>query len=134
MRHRSFAIICMLSLGLALGMSPARAAVTLIAAGPGSQATGSYATPLVVAQVAGTLTFLNQDVQPHGIFSAEAGPSTQSWCRFFASDHCPLLWAPVTDAGGRTTLVRGLGNTTQGSSYSLNCIVHPSMRATLITV
>ena len=119
---------------MVLAVAPARAAVETIVAGPGSQALGSFATPLVVARQGAAVTFLNQDVQPHGVVSTAKGPSTQPWCGFFAEDSCPLLWAPVTDAGGRTSLLRGMSNTSAGEVYGLFCPIHPSVIGRLAVV
>jgi hypothetical protein len=118
----------------ALIARPAGAAVTVIATDQASRTTNSYATPVVVTAVGGPLTFLNGDFQPHGLASVQLGPDTQSWCTFFPQHHCPLIWAPVTDAGYRTNAVQGLANTVSGQTYNLYCVIHPNVVGTLLTV
>jgi hypothetical protein len=133
MRLRTFAMVSALACAAFAG-TPARAAVTYIAAGGGSQSSGTYATPVVFAPVGGPLTFLNGDVQSHNVVSDATGPSTQPWCGFFAPGACPLVWSPVTDAGFRTNPVRGLENAAAGATYAVHCVIHPQLRGTLVTL
>jgi plastocyanin len=113
---------------------PAEAAVNLVVAGPGSQATQSYVTPVVVTTVGGPLTFRNQDVQTHNVTSDAVGPDSQPWCEFFAAGGCPLFWSPSTDAGGRESQVGGLENAEAGETYGFHCVIHPQVRGTLVVV
>jgi hypothetical protein len=116
---------------VALSPTPASAFVTLIVATYDSQATKTYATPVVIAPRGGPLTFWNQDIQVHNVTSDATGPSTQPWCRFFDAGACPLFWSPMTDLG-QTSAVLGTENASSGETYGFHCVYHPSVRATLI--
>jgi len=129
-----FVSIAAIALMLAFSSHPAGAAVENLVAAPGVRTIGYFATPLVVAPIGGPVTFTNQDIQPHGVASDAFGASSQPWCGFFAANKCPLLWAPVTDAGGRTSPVQGLANTASGTQYGLHCTLHANMRATLLVL
>jgi hypothetical protein len=132
MRYRLLAIT-MLLCG-AFVAPPADAAVTVVVVNQASRTAGSFATPVVVMPAGGPLTYVNGDVQPHGLASQETGADNQAWCTFYATGRCPLLWAPVTDAGFRTNAVRGLAATTSGATYHLYCVLHPTITGLLLAV
>jgi plastocyanin len=134
MRLRFVSIATVVLMCGALSGQPAGAVVENLVAGPGVRTTGLFTTPLVLAPVGGPVTFTNQDIQPHGVASDAYGPGAQPWCGFFAEGKCPLLWAPVTDAGGRNSQVQGLANTVSGTQYGLHCTLHANMRATLLVL
>lgn len=114
------------------GFTGARADGTPIYASSGDRNANSFTTPVVVTPVGGPVTFLNGDVQPHGVASDALGPATNPWCRFFGDQTCPLFWAPVTDAGFKTSFVQGLGQLTSGAQYPFHCTLHANMKGLLI--
>lgn len=125
-------LIVLAALALAVAsVGSAHADGSPIFASAGDRNANSFTTPVVVTPVGGPLTFLNGDVQPHGVSSDAIGPDTNAWCRFFASGGCPLFWAPVADAGFRTSLVQGLSQLSSGSQYGFHCTLHPNMRGIL---
>jgi len=105
------------------GATPARAAPVnaFAVAGPGASVS-TYATPLVVASVSGSLTFVNLDDELHDIVSVEEG-----------ADHTPLFSThPV--GFGTTALVRGLSHLTPGKAFAFTCTIHTAMHGTLVAV
>jgi hypothetical protein len=117
--------------------APSHAAVNTIVAVYSSQLTNSFATPVVVAaRAAGPVTLLNEDLQPHNVASDAIGPDTQPWCQFYATGACPLFRAPVTDAAGHQSTVRGLENAEAGISYAFHCELYPDspMPGTLLVL
>ena len=89
-----------------------------VVAGPGAASTG-YATPVMVTQVGGPLSFLNLDVVQHDVVSDEKAP-----------DGSPLFKTPLIGVG-ETAPVEGLDRVQSGKSYGFFCSLHPGMRGTL---
>lgn len=117
---------------LAAGTVPARAAVVVVFAGPGSYLT-TYTTPVAAATQGGELTLLNGDIQLHDVVSDAFGPDTQLWCddlvtptREFPLGQCPLFWTPLIPLTA-TSRVYGLENIVPGTVYSFYCSIHPGM-------
>jgi plastocyanin len=113
---------------------PAHADGTTIFASSGDRSINSFTTPVAVVAVGDNLTFLNGDVQPHGLASDAVGAQDRPWCGFFDAGQCPLFWAAVTDAGFRSNPVKGTDQLVAGQTYGFHCTVHPNMRGTLIAV
>jgi hypothetical protein len=130
---RRFLAIAALTV-VAAALVPAHADGSPIVASAGDRNANSFTTPVSVTPVGGPITFLNGDVQPHGLASDDFGPNTRPWCDFFAKDHCPLFWAPVTDAGFRQNVVQGLDGLVSGVRYGFHCTLHPNMKGVLIAL
>jgi plastocyanin len=127
-------LMVLTALAVVAAVAPAHADGSPIFASSGDRNANSFTTPVVVTPVGGPVTFLNGDVQPHGVSADATGPSTNSWCPFFESGKCPLFWAPVTDAGFRQSNVKGLAQLVSGQQYGFHCTLHPNMRGSLIAV
>jgi plastocyanin len=119
---------------VAASFSPAGADGTPIIASEGNRNADTFTTPVVITPVGGPITFLNADVQPHGVSADAFGPDTNAWCDFFDPGACPLFWAPITDAGVRTSLVQGLSGLVSGQQYAFHCTLHDNMHGLLIAV
>lgn len=98
------------------GAAPAGATVI---AGPGAAST-TYATPVMLTQVGGPLSFTNLDAAQHDVTATQKGP-----------DGKPLFASKLVGLGG-TTPVEGLDRVQAGQSYEFFCSIHPGMRGTLI--
>jgi plastocyanin len=90
-----------------------------IVAGPGA-ASSTYATPVMVTQVGGPLSFTNLDLPQHDVTADEAGP-----------DGRPLFHTPLIGIG-QTVPVEGLDQVQSGRTYGFYCTLHPGMRGSLI--
>ena len=100
------------------GGGPSAPAGPSIAAGPGAASVG-YATPVMVTQVGGPLSFLNLDVVQHDVVAEEKGP-----------DGRPVFSTKLIGLG-ETAPVEGLDKVQAGGSYPFYCSLHPGMRGTL---
>jgi len=118
-----------------IAVPAAHADGTTIVASSGDRDLSSYTTPLAVTPVGGPVTFLNGDLQPHGLSSDLIGPDTNPWCaNRFDTGACPLFWAPTTDAGFRESTVLGLDQLASGQTYGFHCPLHPNMKGTLVAL
>lgn len=133
--RRTFAAV-IATIALAAAITPSHAAAFAAVAPPGAQFT-QYATPIVVYQVGGTLTFYNTDPINHDFVAAPEGngigPSTQHWCFLYAPGPCPIFWAPLFNVTQHPTgvSVEGLENVKAGQSYTFVCSIHANMTGTL---
>jgi polyvinyl alcohol dehydrogenase (cytochrome) len=91
----------------------------IIVAGPGAAST-TYATPVMVTQVGGPLSFTNADIPQHDVISEAVGP-----------DGAPLFRTPLIGIG-EVVPVEGIDRVESGRSYGFYCSIHPGMRGTLI--
>ncbi len=98
------------------GGSPGGAAVV---AGPGAAST-TYATPVMVTQVGGPLSFVNLDVAQHDVTADEEGP-----------DGKPLFQSRLVGLG-ETAPIEGLDRLQAGKTYGFYCSIHPGMQGNLI--
>ena len=104
---------------------------SVIAAGPGAQFAG-YATPAMVVDVGGELTFANGDAASHDVVAVDAvGPDDQPWCGNAPPGKCPLFWSKLIGVGGQTPVL-GTENLESGESYEFFCTLHTNMRGTLV--
>ena len=94
------------------------AAGTAIVAGPGAAST-TYATPVMVTQVGGPVSFTNADLPQHDVVSEELAPDGQ-----------PLFRSRLSGIG-EVVPVEGLDRVQSGRQYSFYCSIHPGMRGTL---
>ena len=90
-----------------------------IVAGPGATNT-TYATPVMVTQVGGPLSFMNLDLQQHDVTADDVGPDGKP------------LFASRLGGLGETVPIEGLDRVESGRQYGFFCSIHPGMRGTLI--
>ena len=90
-----------------------------IVAGPGAAST-TYATPVMVTQVGGPLSFTNLDLPQHDVVADRTAP-----------DGTPLFRTPLVGLG-QTVPVEGLDRVQSGQTYGFYCSIHPGMRGSLI--
>jgi polyvinyl alcohol dehydrogenase (cytochrome) len=90
-----------------------------IVAGPGA-ASSTYATPVMVIQVGGPLSFTNLDLPQHDVTADELG-----------ADGRPLFRTPLIGIA-QTVPVEGLDQVQAGQTYGFYCTLHPGMRGSLI--
>jgi plastocyanin len=122
------------AVALVLGLAAPSSAV-VAASGPGGFIAG-FATPVVVVEKGGTLTFYNADVPQHdfvalGAYVPKKFQKKTKWCSGFRRGKCPLFWSPKIGVG-QSTKVLGLNRVKPGSQYTFFCSVHPGMKGTLI--
>jgi plastocyanin len=95
-----------------------------------------YATPAMVVQPDGELTYANfdivqhdvvQDVETDGIANKKKDP----WCKDFKKRECPLFWSPRAGLGDQI-VVEGLRNVKAGETYTFFCTLHPGMKGKLV--
>jgi polyvinyl alcohol dehydrogenase (cytochrome) len=101
------------------GPGPVPAPGTAILAGPGAAST-TYATPVMVTQVGGPVSFSNFDLPQHDVVSDARAVTGQ-----------PLFSSPRSGIG-EVVPVRGLNRVQSGKQYGFFCSLHPGMRGTLI--
>ena len=106
-----------------------------VVSGPQGQFYG-YATPVVVANKGGDVSYTNIDLVRHDVIQdprtdGVAGPDSKPWCGRFPDGKCPVFWTPLMGLG-QTTSVRGLENVKRGQTYTFYCSLHPGMRGRLI--
>lgn len=95
---------------------------------------GGYAPSVVVADVAGTLTFTNLDIAGHDVVSAAEGTGSEPWCARFVGHHpCPLF-ASALVGFGESSVVEGIDRLEPGTTYGFSCSVHDYMTGTLVAV
>lgn len=152
--------LSLLALGcLAIGavrVARAQALDSLAVAGPGTFAT-TFATPLVVVDPNGSLTFANFDVashnlrhdlRPNPLAEADSSPDPQPtaakepWC-FDADGNfkdplpadgiigCPRFWSDSI-APSLSTPVRGNAHLEHGKIYPFYCTIHPYLQGYLV--
>ena len=92
---------------------------TAIVAGPGATSTG-YATPAMVSQVGGPLSFINFDPVQHDVVSEQK-----------AGDGTPLFKSKLSGLG-EIAPVEGMDRVQSGQTYGFFCSIHPGMRGSLI--
>jgi plastocyanin len=92
---------------------------TAILAGPGAAST-TYATPVMVTQVGGPLSFANLDLPQHDVVADELAP-----------DGTPLFSSRLSGIG-EVVPVEGLDRVQSGRQYGFYCSIHPGMRGTLL--
>lgn len=88
-------------------------------ASPGA-ASSTYATPVMVTQVGGPLSFTNLDLPQHDVTADELG-----------TDGRPLFRTPLIGIG-QTVPIEGLDQVQAGQTYGFYCTLHPGMRGSLI--
>jgi plastocyanin len=98
------------------GTTPAGATIM---SGPGAASTG-YATPAMVTQVGGPLSYLNLDVVQHDVVADQLGPDARP---LFRSDLAGF---------GENKPVQGLDRVQSGQTYGFYCSIHPGMRGSLV--
>ncbi|MDQ1444556.1 MAG: hypothetical protein QOI20_1020 [Acidimicrobiaceae bacterium] len=104
----------------------------VILSGPGAFIT-NYATPAMVVQQGGSVTYVNadataHDVQAYGVY----GPDTNRWCEGAEPGKCPAFWTPLIGLSG-TSPVYGVSALKPGQ-YPFYCSLHPGMKGTLVVV
>jgi polyvinyl alcohol dehydrogenase (cytochrome) len=98
------------------GQVPAGGAIVAV---PGSTYT-TYATPVMVTQVGGPLSFMNFDLPQHDVVADDKGP-----------DGRPLFQSKLSGLG-EVAPVEGLDRVKSGQTYGFFCSLHPGMRGSLI--
>jgi polyvinyl alcohol dehydrogenase (cytochrome) len=98
------------------GQAPAGGAVVAV---PGSTYT-TYATPVMVTQVGGPLSFMNFDLPQHDVVSDDKGPDGRA------------LFQSKLSGLGEVAPIEGLDRVKSGSTYGFFCSLHPGMRGSLI--
>jgi plastocyanin len=107
----------------------------VVVSGPAGQFYG-YATPAMVVQPSGTLSYANFDIVQHDVVhdvgeDGIANKKKDKWCREFKKGQCPLFWSPRASLG-ETVEVKGLQNLTAGEVYTFFCTLHPGMQGSLV--
>ena len=107
----------------------------LVVSGPAGQFYG-YATPAMVVQKGGELSYANFDIVQHDVVhdvSADgvANKKKDRWCKSFEKGACPLFWSPRASLGEQVA-VMGLQNLEAGQVYTFLCTLHPGMKGRLI--
>ena len=90
-----------------------------IVAAPGSAQT-TYATPVMLTQVGGPLSFVNLDAVQHDVVAEETLPNGR-----------PLFSTPLISLG-ESAPVDGLENVKAGTTYGFYCSIHRGMRGSLV--
>jgi polyvinyl alcohol dehydrogenase (cytochrome) len=98
------------------GQAPAGGAIVAV---PGSTYS-TYATPVMVTQVGGPLSFMNFDLPQHDVVADEKAP-----------DGTPLFMSKLSGLG-EVAPIEGLDRVKSGSTYGFFCSLHPGMRGSLI--
>jgi polyvinyl alcohol dehydrogenase (cytochrome) len=98
------------------GENPVGAAVV---AGPGAAST-TYATPVMITQPGGPLSFVNLDVAQHDVTAEEKD-----------SNGRPLFQSRLVGLG-ESAPVEGLDRVQSGETYRFYCSIHPGMQGSLI--
>jgi plastocyanin len=95
-----------------------------------------YATPAMVVQQGGELSYANFDIVQHDVVQdvetdGVANKRKDSWCKEFKKGECPLFWSPRASLGEQVA-VKGLQNLKAGQTYTFFCTLHPGMKGTLL--
>jgi polyvinyl alcohol dehydrogenase (cytochrome) len=98
------------------GQAPAGGAIVAV---PGSTYT-TYATPVMVTQPGGPLSFMNFDLPQHDVVADDKGP-----------DGRPLFQSKLSGLG-EVAPIEGLERVKSGNTYGFFCSLHPGMRGSLI--
>ncbi len=110
--------------------------------GPAAKFWG-YATPVLVVEKGGELTYTNMDVEKHDLVHDSetdgfGGPKKMPWCKQKSSDGhhhhhggCPVFWSNLVGLGQQTKVL-GLQNLKPGATYTFFCTLHHGMKGTLI--
>ncbi|HEX8742336.1 MAG TPA: PQQ-binding-like beta-propeller repeat protein [Thermoleophilaceae bacterium] len=98
------------------GPAPAGGAIVAV---PGSTYS-TYATPVMVTQVGGPLSFMNFDLPQHDVIADDKGP-----------DGRPLFQSKLSGLG-EVAPIEGLDRVKSGQTYGFFCSLHPGMRGSLI--
>jgi polyvinyl alcohol dehydrogenase (cytochrome) len=98
------------------GEAPVGGAVVAV---PGSTYS-TYATPVMVTNVGGPLSFMNFDLPQHDVVADDKAP-----------DGRPLFMSKLSGLG-EVAPIEGLDRVKSGSTYGFFCSLHPGMRGSLI--
>ena len=120
----------------AVGAAPAKQGPTVVSVAA-AQFYG-YATPAMVVEKGGELSYTNFDIVQHDVVhdvavDGVANKKKSRWCKRFKRKECPLFWSPRAGLGD-TVAVKGLGNVSPGEVYSFFCTLHPGMKGNLVVV
>jgi plastocyanin len=104
---------------------------------PGAQFAG-YATPVVVVEKGGKLSYTNLDIVQHDVVHDPAadgvsGPNKKPWCRSFPKGACPVFWSKRAGLS-ESVVVKGLRSVKRGRNYTFYCTLHHSMRGRLVVL
>ncbi|MGH2808558.1 MAG: cupredoxin domain-containing protein [Actinomycetota bacterium] len=138
------ALAVVASFAIAAPASPRDVDATPAAAtGPFAQYWG-YATPVLVVEKGGSLTYTNLDIIRHDLVhdvetDGFGGPKRMLWCEKSGGDGhhhdhgaaCPVFWSKQIGLNGSATVL-GLKNLKPGTIYTFFCTLHHGMRGTLI--
>lgn len=131
----ALALLC--ALALVAQASPAALDTYVVAIPPSVDPIGTrggYATLVVVADTAGTLTLVNADITAHDVVADDPGPGTNAWCtRFAGHGYCPLFASRIVGIAGETP-VEGTQALEPGSTYGFHCSIHHWMQGTLVAI
>lgn len=127
-------VLLLLAGAVLMAVPPGLAALpeqTIVAA-PGAWLS-TFATPAVVVEADGPLTFTNTDLMHHDVLSTTAGSDDRPWCGAYAEGRCPLFWTPLISLGEETPVL-GLDQLDPGTVYPFYCSLHPGMTGTLVAI
>ncbi len=143
---RRVTLVLSLATAIVLAGPPAHSiapdATPVAVTGPFAQFYG-YATPVVVVEKGGELTYANIDIVKHDfVHDVETdgfgSKKKMPWCKKDAHGHhhghamaCPVFWSELIGAG-QTTEVLGLKNLKPGKIYTFFCTLHHGMKGKLI--
>lgn len=136
-RKRTVAVLsiaCLFLLGGSSTASEAGRQGAYLVTGAAAQFYG-YATPVMVVEAGGELSYANFDIVQHDVVhdvavDGFASKKKQKWCRAFDKGECPLFWSARAGLG-ETVGVEGLRNLKPGQIYSFYCTLHPGMKGKL---
>lgn len=96
---------------------------------------GGYATLVAVADVDGTLTFVNADISAHDVIAEEPGPTDNAWCARYIGGHgyCPIFASRLVGVGGQA-VIEGTDQLEAGTTYAFYCSVHHWMQGTIVAI
>ena len=95
-----------------------------------------YATPVMVIEPGGELSYTNLDIVQHDVVhdvatDGFANKKKDKWCRAFEKGACPLFWSARAGLGEDVAVER-LKNLKAGEIYTFFCTLHPGMKGRLI--
>jgi plastocyanin len=134
LRSVPLAIGLLLVTGVPVGGAPALQGPVVVS-GPAAQFYG-YATPAMVVQTGGELTYANFDIVQHDVVQDVAADGVANkkkdpWCKSFRKRECPLFWSARASLGKQVE-VKGLQNLAAGKVYTFLCTLHPGMKGRLV--